>query len=79
MKRPGLIGTISLVASLALAVPMAIIGFEFLAQGRTVFGIGFLGLAVAMLFLPEYVARQLPRPRARVKERWRSFRGKDEP
>ena len=69
MKRPGLFGTMSLVGGLLLAIPMAIIGFEFLARGQPVLGGLFLGLAVAVAFLPEYVFRRLPRPRAMLKKR----------
>ncbi len=62
MKVPGLVGTISAVAGLVLAIPMALVGVEFIAGGRVVFGLAFLGLAGALLFLPEYVRKRLPRP-----------------
>lgn len=73
MKRPGLLGTISLVSGLVLAIPMAIIGLEFLGRGQRLLGVAFLGLAVAMLFLPEFVMRRLPRPWAALTARlpWR--------
>lgn len=77
MKLPGLMRMISMVSGLVLAIPMAIIGFEFLAQGRTAFGIGFLFLALALLFLPEYVLSQLPRPRAALNKRIARFRRND--
>lgn len=74
MKLPGLGQTISLLGGFVLAAPMAIVGFEFLAQGRSAMGIAFLGLALALLFLPEYVMSQLPRPRSIVRERLSRFR-----
>ena len=69
MKVPGLLGTISIVAGLVLAIPMGIIGFEFLSRGEPVLGVAFLGLAVAVLFLPEFVIRRLPRPRKAIRRR----------
>ena len=69
MKRPGVLGTVSLVSGVLLAIPMAIIGFELLVRDRPVLGVAFLGLAIAMLVLPEYVLRRLPRPRAALRAR----------
>ncbi len=69
MKLPGLMGTISLATGLVLALPMGIIGVEFLAQGRVGLGLVFLGLGAALLFLPEYVWNRLPRPWTRFTER----------
>ena len=70
MQRPGLLGTISIVGGLLLAIPMAIIGIEFLAQGEQLLGFVFLGLASVVLLLPEFVIRRLPKPWTRVKERF---------
>lgn len=74
MKLPGLTRMISMLSGLVLAVPMAIIGFEFMSQGRTTFGVAFLALGVALLFLPEFIMSQLPRPRAVIKKRLGRFR-----
>ena len=77
----GMIGMLSIVSGLLLAIPMAIVGFEFLAQGRPVFGIVFLGLAFGLVWLPEYVLKQLPGPRAWLRDRlpWRSADGSEGP
>ena len=69
MRLPGLIDTLWWASGFAMGVPMAIIGFELLARDRPVFGAAFLGLAIAVVFLPEYVRRQLPSPRAAVRRR----------
>lgn len=63
MKLPGIIDMIQLGSGLIFAIPLGIIGVEFLARGRPVFGAGFLLVAAAMLLLPEYVARQVGSPR----------------
>ena len=74
MKLSGLTRMISILAGFVLAVPMAIIGFEFLSQGRPAFGVAFLGLAFALLFLPEYLISQIPRPREVVRDRLAGLR-----
>lgn len=70
MQLPGLLTTISIVSGMVLAFPMALIGWQFLGQGRTLMGISFIGLGVALLFLPEYVIRRVPRPWAGLKRRF---------
>lgn len=77
MNRPGLLRTVSIVAGLVLAIPMAVIGFEFLAQDRLVLGVGFLALAVLFVYLPEYILQQLPRPRTILLGRFDRFRRGD--
>lgn len=67
----------SFFGGMVLAVPMAIIGFEMLAREQTMFGVGFLLLALAVLFLPEYVLRQIPSPRRMLLDRL-PRRGSDE-
>ena len=70
MRRPGFIGMLSLLAGLVLAVPIAIVGFEFLQQDRQLLGVVFLGLAIMLVWLPEYVRiRMLPRPWQAIKQR----------
>ncbi|MCH7661741.1 MAG: hypothetical protein IH933_14575 [Euryarchaeota archaeon] len=63
MKLPGLLSMIQMGSGLIFAIPLGLVGFEFLTTGRTVFGITFLGLAAAMLFLPEYIVRRIVTPR----------------
>lgn len=75
MKFPGIVGMVSLAATLALAIPVAIIGFEFLSRGEHLLGGGFIAISLAMLLLPEYVSRKLPRPRETVKRKLLSLRG----
>ena len=73
MNRPGIVRSISILAGFVLAAPMAIIGFEFLTQGRTAFGTAFILLAVLLLFLPEFVISRLPRPRQVIRKRLGRF------
>ncbi|MFC6904860.1 DUF7533 family protein [Halalkalicoccus tibetensis] len=63
MKLPGILTMIQMGSGLVFAIPLGLIGFEFLVAGRTVFGATFLFLAAAMLFLPEYVMRRVGGPR----------------
>ncbi|WP_122090661.1 DUF7533 family protein [Halalkalicoccus subterraneus] len=63
MKLPGILSMIQLGSGLIFAVPLGVIGVEFLTSGRPVFGAGFLLVAVAMLFLPEYIVRRIGSPR----------------
>ncbi|MEM4780311.1 MAG: hypothetical protein QXG03_01905 [Halalkalicoccus sp.] len=63
MKLPGLLSMIQMGSGLIFAIPLGIIGFEFLTSGRPVFGAGFLLVAAAMLFLPEYIVRRVGSPR----------------
>lgn len=63
MKPPGILDMIQFGSGLVFAIPLGIVGFEFLTMGRPVFGLGFLFVASAMLFLPEYVMRRIGSPR----------------
>lgn len=63
MKLPGILSMIQMGSGLIFAIPLGLIGFEFLAMGRPVFGVGFLVIAAAMLFLPEYIVRRVGSPR----------------
>lgn len=74
MFRPGLFGLVQLAGGLVLAIPLAIIGVEFLQQGRSILGIGFLAIAVAMLLLPEYIVRRIGTPRDWIRRRLRAAR-----
>jgi hypothetical protein len=63
MKLPGILSMIQMGSGLVFAIPLGLIGFEFLTAGRTVFGVGFLLVAAAMLLLPEYIVRRVGNPR----------------
>lgn len=69
MQLPGLLGTLSLVSGLILAIPMAVIGVELVVRDRPFLGIAFLGLAVAMLVLPEFVLRRVIRSLSGLRQR----------
>lgn len=73
MKLPGLFGLIQLGSGLVFAIPLAIIGVEFLGGGRAGLGIGFLAVAAVMVVLPEYLSRRVGGPRDWVRRRlpWR--------
>jgi hypothetical protein len=45
----GLIDTISLFGAAVLALPIGLLGAEFLLRGRTLAGVGFLALGAALL------------------------------
>lgn len=45
----GLIDTVALVGTLVLALPIAMLGVEFVVGGRTLEGVGFLVVAVALV------------------------------
>ena len=78
MKFPGILGMASFFGGLVLAVPMAIIGFEMLARDQPLFGGAFLFLAIAVLFVPEFIIRQLPSPRQAVRDKLPRIRRGDE-
>lgn len=63
MKMPGLFGMIQLGSGLVFAIPLGIIGVEFLRMGRLAFGVAFVVLAAVMVVLPEYVSRRVGGPR----------------
>jgi len=44
-----LLDTVALFGAAALSAPIALLGVEFLVGGRTVVGVGFLGVAGALL------------------------------
>ena len=69
MYQPGLVDMLSLFAGLVVAIPLGIVGFEFLYQGRTALGVAFLGLAIIVVWLPEYVRRRLPSPIQSIRQR----------
>ena len=75
MKLPGLFGMIQLGSGLVFAIPLGIIGVEFLRMGRTGFGLAFLAIAIVMVALPEYITRRVGGPRDWVLDRLPGRRG----
>jgi hypothetical protein len=55
MKQPGIIGTIQLAATLVFALPIGLLGLQFLLDGRSLLGGGFVAVAVLMVALEEYL------------------------
>ena len=55
MKKPGILGTLRLAATLVFALPVGLLGVQFLLDGKTLLGGGFLGIAVLMVALEEYL------------------------
>jgi len=53
----GIIGQVQLLATLVFAVPVAMLGADFLLSGRVEMGLGFLLVAVLMVALEEYVTK----------------------
>lgn len=58
MRAPGLIGIVQLAAALVFALPLAIFGLQWLADGRPL-GVAFLALAALMLALPHFLTNPL--------------------
>ena len=58
----GLIGLVQLAATLVLAVPVALLGLQFLTRGETLAGVAFLAIAAGMVLVEEYLVtpRDLP-------------------
>lgn len=50
----GIIGTLQLAATLAFALPVALLGVQFLLDGRAL-GLAFVAVAVLMVALEEYL------------------------
>jgi len=69
MDSPGLLALIQLASGLVFAIPLAIIGVEFLGGGQPLLGLGFLSLAAVMLVLPEYLTRKVGGPRDWIRRR----------
>jgi hypothetical protein len=53
----GIIGTLQLAATLVFAIPVAMLGVDFLLRGRLLAGGGFLLIAVLMVAVEEYVTK----------------------
>lgn len=51
----GIIDTLTLAGAVILATPIAMLGVEFVAEGRLVVGLGFLAVAAALVLGEHYV------------------------
>jgi hypothetical protein len=52
----GILGTIGLALTLVFAIPVALLGLQFLAlEGRPLVGVAFLAIAVLMVGIEEYL------------------------
>lgn len=51
----GIISTLQLVVTLAFALPVLLLGVQFLLSGRTLFGAALVVVAVLMVGIEEYV------------------------
>ncbi|MFC7228452.1 hypothetical protein N0B31_13650 [Salinirubellus salinus] len=49
-------GLFGLAITLAFALPVALLGLQFLGDGNTTVGAGFLAIAALMVLINEYVA-----------------------
>lgn len=57
-----ILGTVGLALTLAFAIPVAFLGLDKLLAGETVVGGAFLGLAVLMVLVEEYVTTPMDVP-----------------
>ncbi|NEU57906.1 hypothetical protein [Halorussus sp. MSC15.2] len=55
MSKPGILGTLQLAATLVFALPVGLLGVQFLANGQPLLGGGFVAVAVLMVVLEEYL------------------------
>ncbi|WP_115865199.1 DUF7533 family protein [Halorussus litoreus] len=55
MTGTGILGTIQLAATLVFALPVGLLGLQFLLDGRILAGVGFVVVAVLMVALEEYL------------------------
>lgn len=55
MSKPGIMGTIQLAATLVFALPVGLLGIQFLLDGRMLVGVGFVAVAALMVGLEEYL------------------------
>lgn len=55
MSKPGIVGTIQLAATLVFALPVGLLGVQFLLDGKLLLGAGFVAVAALMVGLEEYL------------------------
>lgn len=58
----GIISTLQLAVTLAFALPVGVLGIQFLLTGRTLFGVALVVVAVLMVALEEYVTTPTDAP-----------------
>lgn len=58
----GILGTVGLALTLAFAIPIGLLGLERLLAGDTLVGAGFLGLALLMVAVEEYLTTPMDLP-----------------
>jgi len=51
----GIIGTLGLLGTLVFAIPVAMLGVDFLASGQSTLGLAFVAVAVLMVAVEEYI------------------------
>jgi hypothetical protein len=51
----GILGLVGLAVTLAFAIPVGLLGLDMLSKGDTLVGGAFLGFAVLMVLLQEYI------------------------
>lgn len=73
----GIISTLQLVVTLAFALPVFLLGVQFLLSGRTLFGVALVVVAVLMVAIEEYVTTPTDIP-AQAAEKAASAVVKDE-
>lgn len=64
MSKPGIVGTVQLAATLVFALPVGLLGGQFLLDGRTLLGTGFVVVAALMVGLQEYLTTPTDVPTA---------------
>ncbi|USZ69332.1 hypothetical protein NGM10_06230 [Halorussus salilacus] len=57
MGNSGIIDTLQLAATLVFALPVGLLGAEKLLAGETLVGAAFVGVAVLMVVVQEYLTR----------------------
>lgn len=58
----GILGLVGLAITLAFAVPLLLLGVQELIEGRTAMGGAFLGVAVLMILVEEYLTTPMDLP-----------------
>jgi hypothetical protein len=58
----GILGLVGLAATLAFAIPLILLGLQELVEGRTTMGAAFLGVALLMILVEEYLTTPMDLP-----------------
>lgn len=51
----GIIGTVTLLGTVAFAIPVALFGLQKLGQGDTTLGVAFVAFAILMVLVEEHI------------------------